>query len=101
MKTTAKRTTLRMLADRLGLSPACISLVLNRAPASSSIPPATHARIIEAARRLHYRPNPVARTLRGQSSHTVGVLVPQISDGYESLVLSGIETRCWRPATST
>jgi DNA-binding LacI/PurR family transcriptional regulator len=85
------RTTLRTLATYLDLSPACISVVLNRAPGSIAIPRATQERIIEAARRLRYRPNPVARTLRGSRSHTIGVLVPQISEGYESLVLTGIE----------
>lgn len=85
--------TLRLLAEHLQLSPASISLVLNQAPGAAAIPPVTQARIREAARRFHYRPNTLARSLRRQRSFTVGVLVPEISEGYSTLVLRGIEDR--------
>ena len=83
--------TLRSLAEYLKLSPASISLVLNQAPGAAAIPKATQDRIIEAARRFQYRPNTLARSLRRQRSLTVGVLVPEISEGYTTLVLNGIE----------
>jgi DNA-binding LacI/PurR family transcriptional regulator len=83
--------TLRMLAEHLGLSPASISLVLNRAPAAAAIPRETQERILDAARRFHYRPNTLARSLRRRRSFTVGVMVPEISEGYAALVMSGIE----------
>ena len=44
-----------------------------------------------AARQLNYRPNTMARSLQGQRSFTVGVLVPEISEGYAALVMGGIE----------
>jgi DNA-binding LacI/PurR family transcriptional regulator len=82
---------LRMLADHLGLSPATISLVVNRAPGARAIPKATQDRVLAAARRFNYRPNSIARSLRAQRTFTVGVLVPEISEGYSALVMSGIE----------
>jgi LacI family transcriptional regulator len=85
--------TLRTLADHLGLSPASVSLVLNRAPGARAIPRVTQERILDAARRFHYRPNSIARSLRGRRSFAIGVMVPEISEGYASLVLSGIEDR--------
>lgn len=85
--------TLRMLADHLGLSPASVSLVLNQAPGARAIPRATQDRIIEAARALGYRPNSLARSLRRQRSLTVGVLVPEIAEGYATLIMRGIEDR--------
>jgi LacI family transcriptional regulator len=85
------RVTLRFLADQLGLSPASISLVLNAAPAARAIPVATQERILAAARRFGYRPNSLARSLRRQRSFTIGVIVPDIGDGYAALVMSGIE----------
>ena len=85
------RVTLRMLADHLGLSPASISLVLNQAPAAEAIPKPTQDRILAAARRFNYRPNTLAKSLRRQRSFTIGVMVPEISDGYASMVMSGIE----------
>jgi LacI family transcriptional regulator len=83
--------TLKALADHLGLSPATISLVVNRAPAARAIPRATQDRVLAAARKFNYRANTIARSLRAQRSFTVGVLVPEISEGYAALVMSGIE----------
>lgn len=87
-----KRVTLRMLADHLGLSPATVSLVLNRNSVADSIPGATQERIFAAARDLNYQPSFAARFARTQRSFTVGVLVPEVSEGYAALVMSGIES---------
>jgi DNA-binding LacI/PurR family transcriptional regulator len=86
-----ERVTLRVLADHLGLSPASVSIVLNRAPAAAAIPRATQERIIAAAARFRYRPHTIASSLRRRRSLTIGVLVPEISEGYTALVMSGIE----------
>jgi DNA-binding LacI/PurR family transcriptional regulator len=82
---------LKELALHVGLSPTSLSLVLNDAPAASAIPQETKDRIFAAAREFDYRPNFLARSLRAQRSYTVGVLVPELSDGYSAMVLSGIE----------
>src|SRR3989441_8347364 len=82
---------LKVLAEYLGLSPATISLVINRSPVAGSIPQETKDRIFSAARRFNYRPNFVARSLRKQRSLTIGVVVPEVSEGYAALVMSGIE----------
>lgn len=82
---------LKALADYVGLSPTTLSLVLNESPLANSIPPATKRRIFAAAQKFNYRPNFVARSLRARRSYTIGVIVPEVSDGYASLVLSGIE----------
>jgi len=82
---------LKILAEHLGLSKAAVSLVINRSPSAKSIPRHTQERIRAAARELNYRPNFMARSLRRQRSFTIGVVVPEISEGYAALVLSGIE----------
>ncbi len=82
---------LKFLAEHLSLSPATVSLVINRSPAAKSIPHHTQERIRKAARELNYRPNFMARSLRQQRSFTIGVVVPEISEGYAALVMSGIE----------
>jgi LacI family transcriptional regulator len=87
----AQPATLKTLADHLGLSPATISLVINRSPAARSIPARTQERVLAAARQFAYRPNSMARSLRRRRSFTVGVLVPEISEGYAALVMGGIE----------
>jgi len=86
----AARITLRVLADQLGLSPASVSLVLNRAPAARAIPPVTQERIRAAAAASGYRANTIAKSLRHHRTLTIGVLVPEIREGYSALVMSGI-----------
>jgi DNA-binding LacI/PurR family transcriptional regulator len=86
------KVTLKEVARHLGLSPAAVSLVLNRAPAGDAIPDETKERIFAAARELAYRPNYFARSLRSRRSFSVGVLVPEISEPYAAEVMSGIES---------
>ncbi len=81
----------KLLAEQLGLSPATVSMVINDSPAAASIPQKTKDRILSAARRLNFRPNFMARSLRKQRTFTIGVVVPEISEGYAALVMSGIE----------
>jgi LacI family transcriptional regulator len=90
-KVSASTVSLKSLAAQLQLSPATVSLVINRSPAAKSIPQITQERIRAAARELNYRPNFMARSLRAQRSFTIGVVVPEISEGYAALVMSGIE----------
>jgi LacI family transcriptional regulator len=82
---------LKQLARSLGLSTTTLSLVLNNSDKAQSIPQETKDRIFAAARDLNYRPNFFARSLRSQRTFSVGVLVPELSDGYAALVLTGIE----------
>ena len=82
---------LKELAAHLGLSSATVSLVINRSPGAKSIPASTQERVRAAARELNYRPNLMARSLRQKRSFTIGVVVPEVSEGYAALVLSGIE----------
>jgi len=82
---------LKMLADHVGLSPATVSLIINRSPVAESIPQETKDRVFAAAKHLNYRPNFMARSLRKQRSFIIGVMVPEVSEGYAALVISGIE----------
>ena len=82
---------LKELAEHLGLSSATVSLVINRSPGAKSIPPGTQERVRKAARELNYRPNLMARSLRQKRSFIIGVIVPEVSEGYAATVLSGIE----------
>lgn len=88
---TPKPASLQVIANHLGLSPAAISRVLNHSPAAKSIPKVTQERIFAAAKQFNYRPNVLARSLRRGQSMTIGVLVPEISEGYATLVLAGVE----------
>jgi DNA-binding LacI/PurR family transcriptional regulator len=82
---------LKKLAEYLGLSPTTLSLVLNDSPLANTIPQETKDRILVAAREFNYRPNFIARSLRSARTFTLGVLTPEVSGGYASEVLGGIE----------
>jgi LacI family transcriptional regulator, galactose operon repressor len=83
--------TLKVVAQRVGLTPGTVSAVLNDAPSARSIPQETKNRIHAAAKELDYRPNFFARTLRNKRTYTIGVIAEEIGDSYGSLVISGIE----------
>ena len=82
---------LKRLSEILRLSQTTISLVLNDSPAARSIPTRTRERVFEAARKFQYRPNYFARSLRRSRSMSVGVIAPDLSEGYFTLVMQGVE----------
>ncbi|MGB8031121.1 MAG: LacI family DNA-binding transcriptional regulator [Terracidiphilus sp.] len=80
---------LKQLAAYLKLDPATVSVVLNDVP-GRSIPQATRDRIKAAAKEMNYQPSHLARSLRIRRTLTIGILVPELGDGYHTEVMSGI-----------
>jgi LacI family transcriptional regulator len=83
--------TIRDVAKASGFSSSTVSIVLNDAPLARYISAATKARIHQAAKKLGYRPNLFARSLRGKRNHEVGVMLFDITDPYCTPVLRGIQ----------
>jgi len=92
----ASMVTIRDVAKESGFSSTTVSIVLNDAPLARYIPPVTKKRIERAAEKLGYRPNQFARSLRSKRSHTVGVMVFDMTDPYCTLVLRGIENTLYQ-----
>jgi DNA-binding LacI/PurR family transcriptional regulator len=88
--------TIRDVAKESGFSSTTVSIVLNNAPLARYIPVATKKKIERAAEKLGYRPNQFARSLRSKRSHTVGVMVFDMTDPYCTLVLRGIENTLYQ-----
>jgi LacI family transcriptional regulator len=88
---TDRPATLKMLAEYLDLSPATVSIVLNNSPVATSIPTATKQRIHAAAKKFDYRPNLHARMLRSRLTNTIGIIAPELSEGYFTGVMLGVE----------
>src|SRR5689334_7088878 len=80
---------LKQLAQYLGLNAATVSVVLNDVP-GRSIPEVTRDRIKAAAKKLNYHPSLLARSLRSRRTLTIGIMVPELGDGYHTQVMSGI-----------
>ena len=83
--------TLKAVAAHVGLSAGTVSAVLNNAPSARHIPEPTRERIIAAARKLDYRPNFFARSLRKRRTFTIGVIAPEIGHSYAASIIAGIE----------
>jgi DNA-binding LacI/PurR family transcriptional regulator len=89
-------TTIRDVARESGYSASTVSIVLNSAPLSRYISEETKGRIQTAARRLGYRPNPLARSLRSQRTNSVGVMVFDITDPFCTPILRGLENALYQ-----
>ncbi|MGH9511259.1 MAG: LacI family DNA-binding transcriptional regulator [Terriglobales bacterium] len=88
--------TIRDVGKASGFSSTTVSLVLNNAPLARYIPAATKERIESAAKKLGYRPNQFARSLRSKRSHTVGAMIFDMTDPFCTLVLRGIENTLYQ-----
>src|SRR5438105_15280366 len=79
-----------------GFCPATVSIVLNNAPLARYIAPTTKKRIEEVAKKLGYRPNAMARFLRSKRTHSVGVMLFDITDPFCTPILRGIENSLYQ-----
>ena len=72
--------TMHDIARAAGVSQSTVSRVLN--DTSTAVPIAAHTRkrVLDVADRLGYRPNPLARGLRGAKTMLIGLIVREISD---------------------
>jgi DNA-binding LacI/PurR family transcriptional regulator len=86
-----KRVTLADVAGVSGFSISTVSLVLTEAPLSRYVAASTKAHIRAVASKLGYHPDAAARLLRSRRSHTIGIMVSDISDPFCTLILQGIE----------
>jgi DNA-binding LacI/PurR family transcriptional regulator len=78
---------MRDIAAASGVSQSTVSRVLNNAPTKVPIAPETRERVIRTARRLGYRPNPLARGLRGAPTNLIGAVVRDFSDVFYAGVI--------------
>jgi DNA-binding LacI/PurR family transcriptional regulator len=90
-KTTSTHVTLLDVARASGFSASTVSIVLNDAPLSRHVAAKTKEHIRKTALEMGYHPDAFARSLRRRRSHTIGVLVFDISDPFCMSLLRGIE----------
>jgi LacI family transcriptional regulator len=91
LKKANRQITLKELAALLKLSQSTVSRIVNGEAAAHRIAEETQQRVLHAAALHGYKANSVARSLRQKRTYTIGVIVPEISEGYSTAVLSGIE----------
>lgn len=84
-----KNITIYDIARELNISPCTVSRVLNNSahPVKAEI----RTRVLEATRRMGYVPNAQARNLKMQTSRSIGVLLPSISNPFYPSIMRGME----------
>lgn len=83
-----KPITIKDIAKSLNLSTSTVSRAMRD---SYEINPETKTRVLEYAERMHYRPDPIALSLKENRSRSIGVIVPEIANYYFSEAINGIE----------
>ncbi len=84
--------TLRDVAKLAAVHPGTVSRALNP-ETRRMVNQETALRVLEAAAQLGYRPNPIARGLKTNRSHTIGVLVPDLTNPLFPPIVRGIQDR--------
>jgi LacI family transcriptional regulator len=88
MANTKRRTSLKDIAQVLGVSIATVSRALRDSP---EIGLEMQEKVKKLARELNYRPNPFAQSLRKEAPKVIGVVMPNMVSHYYAAVLDGIE----------
>lgn len=83
-----KYITIKDIARHLSISVSTVSRALGD---DKNIRKETKEKVIEAAKRLGYRPNPVAINLKYGHTNTVGVIAPEMVTPFASRVINGIQ----------
>lgn len=78
-----KRSTMREVALEAGVTIGTVSHVINRtAPISKE----TTDRVLQVIKKLEYEPNPMARYMRSKKSRMIGLMIPNLSNGFHSQI---------------
>ena len=81
--------TIKDIAKNLGLSTSTVSRALRD---SYEISEKTKRLVLEYAKEINYRPNPIAQSLKQQRSRSIGIIVAEIANSFFSQVINGIES---------
>lgn len=89
MKAAGKNVTLADVARSAGVAPMTVSRFLNKHP---SISEKAGEKVRAAIKKLNYAPNLAARVLAGQTSHAIGVVVPNLTDPFYAELVHHVQS---------
>lgn len=84
--------TIRDIARKAGVSVPTVSKVLNNRPDVSE---STRRRVQQVIASLQYNPSGIARSLVLQKTHTLGLIIPDISSPFYPDVAKGVQNRAY------
>lgn len=76
------RVTMRDVARLANVSQSTVSRILSHSPSNVPISEDTRQKVMAAIEQLNYHPNQYARSLRGQKSHMISILIADISNPF-------------------
>ncbi|MDK2799453.1 MAG: LacI family transcriptional regulator [Clostridiales bacterium] len=85
-----ERVTIKDVARRAGVSIATVSRVINK---TSNVSPEIKKKIEEAIVELNYRPNLMARALKNDITHTIGIIISDISNPFFMNIIREVENQ--------
>lgn len=85
------RSTIKDVASLSGVSVTTVSLIINHK--DSAISPQTRQRVKKAIDTLNYRPNQLAVSLATNTTHTVGVILPDSTNPFFARLASHMEAK--------
>lgn len=85
--------TIKDVARLAGVSTTTVSHVINK---TRFVAETTQEKVMEAVKQLNYAPSAVARSLKCNTTRTIGMLVTQSTNLFFSEVIDGVESYCYR-----
>ena len=92
----AKKTSLKDIAQKAGVSTALVSYVLNGKEKESRVGQEIAIKIKQIAKELHYQPNHLAKSLRSGKTHTIGLIIADISNPFFANIARVVEDEAKR-----
>ncbi|UZD22849.1 LacI family DNA-binding transcriptional regulator [Algoriphagus halophytocola] len=84
-----KRISITDIANELSVTPSTVSRALN---GGGKVSEKKRQEILSLAKKLGYRPNPIAKSLLENKTHTIGLIIPEFTHHFYSRMLAGIES---------
>lgn len=91
-----RHVTMKDIAEVAQVSQSTVSRVLSGTPVAVPISPGTRARVLDTASRLRYRPNPLARGLRGAPTMLIGAIVRDVTDPFFAIAVDALSLHARR-----
>ena len=86
-----RRSTIKDVATEAGVSATTVSHVLNK---TRYVSPEVKDNVYKAVDKLNYKPNHIARSLRGAGTKAIGVIIADIREEFFSEIVKAIEKYC-------
>lgn len=85
------KTTIRDIANQLGISASTVSKVIN---GKGSISPELRQKVLAVVEEANYQPNLNAKSLRTKTTNTIGVILPDVTNLFYCYLMKGVEAKC-------